>query len=35
MLEKYEEFNLNAYVDGQTNKMVFGNAEIQDSNLKN
>ena len=34
MFEKYEGFNLNNYVDGQTNKMVFGNEEINDSNIK-
>jgi hypothetical protein len=35
MFEKYEGFNLNTYVDGQENKMVFGNAEINESKIKN
>lgn len=35
MFEKYEGFNLNTYVDGQKDKMVFGNEEINDSNVKN
>jgi hypothetical protein len=34
MLEKYEDFNLNTYVDGQVKKMVFGNTEVKESNIK-
>ena len=34
MFEKYEGFNLNNYVDGQTKKIVFGNEETNNSNIK-
>ena len=35
MLEKYEDLNLNTYVDGQAKKLVFGNSEVKESNIKN
>ena len=35
MFEKYEDFNLNLYVDGQVKKLVFGNTEAKESNIKN
>lgn len=35
MLDKYEELNLNQYVEGDQFKMVFGNTQnIEDSSIK-
>ena len=35
MLDKYEELNLDNYVEGDPNKMVFGNTETQgEKNIK-